>query len=259
LPRDLQDEAEALTRALLDIAKPFARICKSSILATDADLRDLLMHVKIMRSALHLRDYIYREGDAIHDEGEVLGFRQSSQEERSPLTPDKSCSQFSKSLIGLERILQICDDSSGNPSPDQHRQTSANRYRPNTAFIMMWMDKEDPSLDDVLDSIKEAFGEFGIKALRADDIEHEEVITQRVIEEIRTSEFLFADLTGTRPNVYYEVGFAHALGKRVILFRKKDTKVHFDLAGYNCPEYRNLGDLKEQLRKRLATLTNKSI
>lgn len=123
---------------------------------------------------------------------------------------------------------------------------------------MMWMDPKHPELTDVADAVRSVFRSFGIRAIRADDIEHEGVISERVLNEIRTSEFLFADLSGTRPNVYYEVGFAHALDKRVLLFRKAGTEIHFDLAAYNCPEYENLRDLKDKLTKRLVSVTNRN-
>ncbi|MFC5453705.1 hypothetical protein [Prosthecobacter fluviatilis] len=258
LPELLKIEAEQLTEVFLSLSKPLARLCKASLLATDADLKDLLASVKTMRAALHLRDYRYSEPDAIHDEGVVLGFRAGSQEELTALRPQDAWSRFSKSNAQLIRILQLCDTARNDEGTQKLQQQEASRYKPNTAFIMMWMDKTESSLEDVRDAVQETFGEFDIRAVRADDIEHDGVISQRVLEEIRTSEFLFADLTGTRPNVYYEVGYAHALGKRVILFRKRETKLHFDLAGYNCPEYENLRDLKEKLRKRLSSLTNKT-
>ena len=60
------------------------------------------------------------------------------------------------------------------------------------------MDPEQPELADVADAVRSVFWSFGIRAQRADDIEHEGLITERILNEIRSSEFLFADMTGMR-------------------------------------------------------------
>ncbi len=74
-------------------------------------------------------------------------------------------------------------------------------FMPNTGFILMWMDKDKAELQDVSNGIKEVCGLFGIQALRADDVEHQDVITEIVLQYIWGAEFLIADLTGERPNV----------------------------------------------------------
>ncbi len=126
--------------------------------------------------------------------------------------------------------------------------------KPNTAFILMAMDPRKPDLVDVYTTIKDVCQEFSITAYRADDIEHQDRITDLILGEIRTSEYLIADLSYERPNVYYEVGFAHAINKKPILYRRAGTRLHFDLSVHNVPEYKNVTELREMLRKRFEAI-----
>ncbi|MFS8084613.1 MAG: hypothetical protein ACMG6H_03220 [Acidobacteriota bacterium] len=143
-------------------------------------------------------------------------------------------------------------------SPLARKESSrTTEHLSNTAFILMWMDKNHPELEDVHQAVKEVFAEFGVKALRADEIQHQDRITDLILNQISQSEFLFADLTGERPNVYYEVGYAHALEKHPILYRRANTSLHFDLSIHNVPEYENVTQLRALLRQRLEAITRR--
>lgn len=119
------------------------------------------------------------------------------------------------------------------------------------AFILMQIDPNQSFTIDVRDTIVRVCEQYGVEAARADDLQHAETITDVVLEHIRRSEFVIADLTGERPNVYYEIGYAHAHGKRPMMFRRADTPIHFDLAGYNVPSYSSLRELEALLSTRL--------
>jgi hypothetical protein len=143
------------------------------------------------------------------------------------------------------------------PTPTSSPASAGTSFQPNTGFILMWLDRTRPELEDVSNTIKSACRAFGIRAFRADDVEHQDVITDIVLHYIRTSEFLMADLTGERPNVYYEIGYAHALGKRPILFRREGSHLHFDLSVHNVPEYKNVTELASLVRRRLEAMTGR--
>ena len=76
--------------------------------------------------------------------------------------------------------------------------------------------------DDALDSayegvIKPIVASFHMKCLRIDEVQNSGKITDQILEAIAESKYIIADLTGERPNCYYESGFAHALGKELVL------------------------------------------
>lgn len=128
------------------------------------------------------------------------------------------------------------------------------RIRKGVVFIIMAMDPSKPELEDIHGAIKEVCKSFDLRALRADDIEHQERITDIILQNIKECQFVIADLTHERPNVYYEIGFAHALDKRPILYRKQGTPLHFDLLTHNVPEYKNITEFKKLLTKRFEAI-----
>jgi hypothetical protein len=148
--------------------------------------------------------------------------------------------------------------STGVYYPYPFLETTRYEIKRNAVFVLMAMDPDDPELEDVYQTIKQVCGTFGLKAYRANEIEHQDRITDLILSEIKSCEFLIADLTHERPNVYYEIGYAHALNKRPILYRKTGTRLHFDLFVHNAPEYKNMTELKGLLKKRLEAILGRS-
>lgn len=59
--------------------------------------------------------------------------------------------------------------------------------------------------------------ELGLQAMRVAQYYSSGMILEEIVRSIRDAHLIIADLTGGNPNVYYELGIAHALGKRVFL------------------------------------------
>ena len=231
---------------------------RHSPLMEQADEAEFRKSLRGMSACLVGKHYVYHSPSIVSDEDKVFGIEPAQYEES--YSSMNSCGERFEKLS--QQLFEKMDLIA--PAPENLARAivssqvpNVQRYRPNTAFIMMQISTSIPELEDVKNSIKEVFEQFGIAAVRSDEIEHSETITQRILDEISTSEFLIADLTGERPSVYYEVGYAHAAGKRPILYRKKGTSLHFDLVVHNVPEYLNTTDLKLQLRKRLTAMTNR--
>lgn len=64
---------------------------------------------------------------------------------------------------------------------------------------------------------------------RGDDVFGSNVVMDDITKSIRKARLIIADLTGRNPNVFYEVGIAHALNKQVLLMTQSIDDVPFDL------------------------------
>jgi hypothetical protein len=120
-----------------------------------------------------------------------------------------------------------------------YEEMVATRAASSQAFVAMWF---GPDMTDAYDSgFKLAISGAGYDPLRIDRKQHDRKIDDEIIAEIRRSAFVVADFTGHRGGVYYEAGFAHGLGRRVIFTCKTDhlKELHFDVRQYvyNLLEY----------------------
>ncbi len=257
----LQNKAQAIVSKIIKVAPLISESARLTTYLSQTDQIDLGHAIKGLRSSLYLCRYRYWGPEVLHDEGTVLGVEPAGQTDDEGVSSDTALQIFEECYRRIASIVELVSPLTVQIAEKNIIATGqkATAIQPDIAFVMMWMDPGRPELEDVYTTVQRTFKKFGIAAERADDIEHSGKITEEIINKIRSSEFLYADLTGARPNVYYEVGFAHALSKKVILYRKSGESLHFDLAGYNCPEYKNLSDLEKKLIKRLESMTGKQI
>lgn len=104
-----------------------------------------------------------------------------------------------------------------------------------TAFVIMPFDTDFDEFYE--DFIKGNLEKLGYKVIRADNIESQRNILHDIVSSLYSSDLIIADLTSSNPNVFYELGLAHALKKRVILLTQELSDVPFDLQSYRIINY----------------------
>lgn len=114
--------------------------------------------------------------------------------------------------------------------------------------------------DEVYGAIQKSAELESMRCLRADDIWDNDAIIQDVIDLISCSKIVICDCTGRNPNVFYEAGIAHTLGKNVILIAQSKSDIPFDVSHIRYVEYANNPEgrkaLAKSLKKRINSLAS---
>ena len=133
--------------------------------------------------------------------------------------------------------------------------TDHESIEPTLASAMMPFEAE---FSDVYCSIQQAAAGACLRCRRADDIWESAAIIQDVVALIDRSRIVICDCTGRNPNVFYEAGIAHTLGREVILITQSDHDIPFDLRHLRYVKYLNnaegRGTLTEALQARMQTI-----
>src|ERR1700730_1595115 len=126
----------------------------------------------------------------------------------------------------------------------------------NLVSVMMPYSTE---FSEVRRTIQRACNHTYLECKMADDIWEHSVIVQDIFSLIFRSFIVVTDFTGRNPNVFYEAGIAHTLGKHVVPITQSVDDVPFDLRHHRFIKYLNNAEgrdvLGDQLEKRFGHLT----
>lgn len=160
----------------------------------------------------------------------------------------------------LEQILPHGDIVEGQPPTRSHpeateRLRAAGYASIEKKHVFVAMPFAD-DMEDVYDyGIQQAVRDAGFLCERADLSAFTGDVMDWVRRRIRTASLVVADLTGSNPNVYLEVGFAWGCGIPTILLVQDTGGLKFDVRGQRCLVYKRIKDLEKKLGEELGELS----
>jgi hypothetical protein len=120
-------------------------------------------------------------------------------------------------------------------APIEVRNISVEAENPRAFIVMQFKEPFNTLYTEVIRPVCES---FGYEVVRADDIYTSGLIIKEITQSIQEASVIVADITPESPNVYYEVGYAHALNKPTILLSDKtQERLPFDVSGFRTLFY----------------------
>jgi hypothetical protein len=123
-----------------------------------------------------------------------------------------------------------------------------------TAFMLMPFSRDLTKVYN--DIVRPAMEECGITINRADDFFSTGDVMEEIWLGIHAADLIIADVTGRNPNVFYELGIAHTLGKHVVILTQQIKDVPFDIRQKHVIEYGTRYDQVSDLTRQLTKAVN---
>jgi hypothetical protein len=124
------------------------------------------------------------------------------------------------------------------------------------AFVVMQFSKPYNELYEEV--VSRVCDEFGIGSVRADEIYGPGMIIADIVRKIEECKVVIEDITPDNPNVYYEIGYSHAINKPTILISEEGRNLPFDVSPFRVLFYENTiagkKKVEEGLREHLSTI-----
>lgn len=174
----------------------------------------------------------------------------------------------SECKLFVNNILYCEDNISLGSFPLSFRISSSNKVslydinlesvKPKLFVVMQFTNEFNNLYNDVIIPVSE---KAGFDVIRADEFYSSTPILTDIIKSIKESSVIIADITPDNPNVFYEIGYAHAINKPTILICDKTReKLPFDVSSFRTLFYENSiagkSKVENSLRKYLESIVN---
>ena len=127
---------------------------------------------------------------------------------------------------------------------------------PNLVFVIMSFGDDD--MEAVYSAIQDECQKLRLVAKRVDENVGSGIVIKEIGALIEQAQFILCDLTHERPNVYYELGYAHGVGNKasnILLIARNGTRLHFDIAPLRVQYYSSIEELRAVLTRNLGQMT----
>lgn len=101
--------------------------------------------------------------------------------------------------------------------------------------------------NDIYEDVKSIASSTGIPCTRGDEEIKTGNILSHIVQLLLESKIIIANIDGRNANVFYELGIAHALGKKTILISSDLSQVPFDMKTQRILFYTHKSELKDKL------------
>lgn len=180
-------------------------------------------------------------------------------EDTKEVTISFSVTPLSQHLFHALR-LSLSDLARSDPNqrlivtPVPHR-TFSTKYESDILVFMPFSSELEPVYEDHLKSVAQKVGK---SIARADDFFTNDQIVNEIWTALLNTKLIIADCTQRNPNVFYEIGLAHAVGKPTILITQNSEDIPFDLRHRRYLKYdltpRGMRSFEESLQKTITTV-----
>lgn len=109
-----------------------------------------------------------------------------------------------------------------------------------------------PSEERTYSAIVEGLSKFGVRVLRGDEMQGQGDILSGILAQMTQARIVIANVSTRNPNVMYELGIAHALGKDVIMIANNGSELPFDVNSRRIVFYKDHSDLVSKLSGEIA-------